>query len=242
MIKPEFMLELTNSDFPMGRQKWNLVQGKKTICNYQIENPTQLTFSQCYPNKFTCDSGQCIPLDKHCNIELNCEDQTDEKYCSGVKTGNQYAREKIPVALNAEPTIIYINVSLLAFPIISTKDVKFAADFYLNVRWHDLRLDMWDLDHDFFKNSLSKEELDALWKPKLAFVNSLSQLYSIQPSIGILIKESDPLAEDISLATEGKRVVVTIYTTISKIPFIYNLLSIYVSWKRKFNLCHSTIH
>ena len=225
----------------MGRQKWSLGQGK-TICNYKIENPIQLSFSQCYPNKFTCDTGKCIPLDKHCNIELNCDDQTDENNCVGVKTGNQYVKEKIPVALNAEPTIIYINISLLALPIISTKDVKFAADFYLNVRWHDLRLDMWDLDHDFFKNSLSKEELDALWKPKLAFVNSLSQLYSIQPSIGILIKESDPLAEDISLATEGKKNVVTICIIISIVPLIYNLLSIYVSWKRKFNLCHSTLH
>ena len=160
----------------------------------------------------------------------------------GLKLGSSYAKEKIPVSLTSEPITIFINVSLIAFPIISTKDTKFSTDFYLNIRWYDLRLDMWDLDHDFFKNSLSKEELDALWKPKLAFVNSLSQLYSIQPSIGILIKESDPLAEDISLATEGKKNVVTICIIISIVPLIYNLLSIYVSWKRKFNLCHSTLH
>ena len=202
LIDPEFMLELTSTDFPLGRQKWNLIQGK-TICNNEIDNSIMLTFSQCYPGKFTCDSGQCIPLQQRCNIELNCEDQSDENNCSGLKLGNDYATEKMPVSVTAKPTMIYINVSLLTFPSISTKDVKFSADFYLNIRWHDLRVDMWNLNNDFSKNHISKEELYTLWKPEIAFVNSLSQLFSSQPLKGILIKESDPKNEDISLANEG---------------------------------------
>ena len=204
LIKPEFMLELTNSDIPIGRQKWNLVEGK-TFCKHEIGNSIDLTFSQCYPGKFTCDSGQCVPLEDRCNIELNCEDDTDEYNCAGIKTGNGYAREKTPVSRNAEPSVIYMNVSLLAFPSISTKDLKFSVDFYLNLRWYDLRLDMWDLNDDFYKNGLSKEELDALWIPRLAFVNSLGKLYSIKPLDGTLVKESDPLIEDTSLATEGNK-------------------------------------
>ena len=200
LIKPEFMLELSNDYFPMGRQKWNLAQGK-TFCKYEIGNLIDLTISQCYPGKFTCDSGQCIQLEERCNIELNCEDKTDEYNCAKIKTGNGYAREQVPVSVSSEPTIIYINVSLLALPSISTKHVKFSADFYLNLRWHDLRLNMWDLNHNFYKNSLSKEALDGLWMPKLAFVNSLTQLYSIQSLQGILIRESEPLNEDASLAS-----------------------------------------
>ena len=198
------MLELANSDFPMGRKIWNLNKGK-SFCNNKIGDSVELTFSQCYPNKFTCDSGQCIPLEERCNIELNCEDETDENNCAGVRIGSGYSKGKIPVSLTAEPSIIFINVSLLAFPFINTKDVKFSADFNLNLRWYDLRLNLWDLDHDFYKNSLSKEELDDLWIPKLAFVNSLGQLYSTKPSDGTLIKESDPLKEDNSLATEGNK-------------------------------------
>ena len=204
MIKPAFRLELTNSDFPIGRQNWDLIQGD-TICDNKIGSSIQLIFSPCYPGKFTCASGQCVPLEDRCNIELNCEDQTDEKNCFGLKLGSNYAKEKIPVSLTSEPITIFINVSLIAFPIISTKDTKFSTDFYLNIRWYDLRLDMWDLNYDFSKNSLSKEELDSLWKPKLSFVNSLlSESYSIQPE-GILIKENDPLNEDISLGTEGNK-------------------------------------
>ena len=196
------MLELTNSNLPFGRQKWNPVFGK-TICSQENGNPILLTFSQCYPGKFSCDSGHCIPLEERCNIELNCEDKKDEHNCAGIKIGNDYARGKMPVSVPAKPTIIYINVSILAFPSISTKNVKFSADFYLNLRWHDIRLDMWDLNEDFSKNSLSKEQLDALWKPKLGFVNTITKLYSIQPLHGTLIRESDPLSEDITFSTEG---------------------------------------
>ena len=200
LIKPDIMLELASSDFPIGRNNWNFLHRKK-ICN--VERSIQLAFSSCYPGKFSCDSGQCVSLEERCNIELNCEDQTDEYDCAGIKFGNEYASEKMPVSVTAEPTIIYINVSLLAFPSISTKEVKFTSDFYLNLRWHDLRINMWDVKHDYSKNSLSKEDLDALWKPKLAFVNTFSQLYSIEQLQGLLIRESDPFSEDISLATEG---------------------------------------
>ena len=202
LIKPDIMLELYNNDIPMGRQKWSLVK-RETICKFETGNSIQLTFSQCYPGKFSCDSGQCVPLKERCNIELNCEDQTDEYNCAGIRIGNEYAREKMPVSLTAEPTLIYINVSILAFPTISVKDSKFSADFYLNLRWHDLRINLWDLDHDYSKNSLSNEELNSIWKPKLAFVNTLSQTYSIQQLQGMLIRESDALNEDSSLATEG---------------------------------------
>ena len=196
------VLELPINGLPIGRQKWNHIQGK-TICKDDTGNSILLTFSQCHPGKFSCDSGQCIPLEERCNIELNCEDRTDELNCAGIKTGNGYKKGKIPVSVTDEPTVIYINVSILAFPSISTKDVRFSSDYYLNLRWYDERLDLWDLNHDFYKNSLNMEELNALWKPKLAIVNTFSELYSLQPSQGSLIRESVPLSEDMSLATEG---------------------------------------
>ena len=108
LIKPEFILELSNDYLPMGRQKWNLAQGK-TFCKYEIGNFIDLTISQCYPGKFTCDSGQCIQLEERCNIELNCEDKTDEYNCDKITTGNGYAKEQVPVSVTSEPTIIYIK-------------------------------------------------------------------------------------------------------------------------------------
>ena len=34
-----------------------------------------------------------------------------------------------------------MNVSVLAFPFIETFNLKFTADFFLNMRWYDLRID-----------------------------------------------------------------------------------------------------
>ena len=202
LVKPEMMMELIDGVIPIGSQKWNLLH-EKAACKLAIENSIQLTLSQCQPGEFTCHSGDCIPLEERCNINLNCNDLSDEYNCIGVKTGNQYAKELLPVSLNAEPCIIHINTSILSFPSISTKDLKFTADFYLNLRWHDLRISMLDLDHNYIKNRLSIEELDSLWMPKLAFVNSLDRLDSIRPSSGILVRESNPVIADISLPNEG---------------------------------------
>ena len=111
----------------------------------------------------------------------------------------------MPLSINPEPCIVYINVSILAFPAISTKDVRFTADFYLNLRWHDLRLNFWDLDHDYVKNRLSEEELDTIWMPRIAFTNSFGKLLHVDKLSGTLIREKEALIEDISLDTEGKK-------------------------------------
>ena len=39
-----------------------------------------ISFSFCSANEFTCDDGLCIPLEKRCNHEANCRDQSDEIY------------------------------------------------------------------------------------------------------------------------------------------------------------------
>ena len=45
--------------------------------------------------------------------------------------------------------MVYLNVSVLAIPSIDTVALRFTADFYLNLRWYDLRIDyqvcgIWD--------------------------------------------------------------------------------------------------
>ncbi len=37
--------------------------------------------------------------------------------------------------------LVYINVSVLAFPFIETFNLKFTSDFFLQLRWYDLRID-----------------------------------------------------------------------------------------------------
>ena len=47
------------------------------------------------------------------------------------------------------------------------------ADFYLNLKWYDLRIDFRDLNTVTSLNTLSRTDQEAIWTPKLGFTNAL---------------------------------------------------------------------
>ena len=85
-------------------------------------------------------------------LDFDCEDKSDEFQCEGIKITNDYAKEILPVNENRDPVIIHINVSINSFPVIDTKNVKFSSDFWLHLRWHDLRLSFWNLSNNTILN------------------------------------------------------------------------------------------
>ena len=202
LVDPEMTLQMVHGELPIGSKEW-VVMKNYASCNEEEGNSLILTLTQCYPDKFTCGSGHCISLEDRCNIELECRDETDEYNCNLILVGDHYARENLPISENVKTCIIYINVSVSAFPKISTKESKFSADFYLNLRWYDLHINLRDLNHDYHLNMLSKKDEEVVWMPKITFTNSLSALAPVDSLTGFFLREKDPLEEDISLANEG---------------------------------------
>ena len=192
-------------EIPIGSKNW-MLKKDNSYCNKQKGHMAKLTFSQCYPDKFTCSSGHCVALEDRCNIDYNCKDKTDEHDCinTQIQIMDDYIKEMVPVSQTGEPCIAYINISISTFPEISTKNVGITADFKINLRWHDLRLKFLNLDHSFEKNIMTEKDMETVWKPKLAFTNSLGTENPIGPMIGMVIREDNPLNEDLSLATEGE--------------------------------------
>lgn len=37
--------------------------------------------SPCSPKQFSCDSGECVHLDRRCDLQKDCIDGSDEKDC-----------------------------------------------------------------------------------------------------------------------------------------------------------------
>ena len=202
-----------DGDLPIGLKTWK-IKKDYAYCNKKSGwfNRVNLTFSQCYPNKFTCGSGHCISLEDRCSIAYDCKDQTDEKNCRKIKIKDDYAKEIFPIETN-EPFIVYINISINSLPDISTTDGKFTVDFFLNLRWQDLRLDLLDLNQDFVMNTMSQQELDEIWQPKLVFPNALGPQNPIGPMMGTLIKQ-DKRMEDTISATECKVVLLYFDTSL----------------------------
>ena len=48
-------------NLPMGTHVWS-VMSENAICKLNTSQTHELTFTTCFPNKYTCDSGHCIPL------------------------------------------------------------------------------------------------------------------------------------------------------------------------------------
>ena len=203
VLEPKMILE-TQDEFPIGTNEWEL--GADDALCHQLKGYKQiLTLSQCYPDKFTCSSGHCIPLEDRCNVDYDCIDFSDEKNCQAIQMNDDYIKELLPVSKNQEPCIVHINVTISSFPEISTKQVKFTSDFFLNLRWNDLRLSFWDLDHDFVRNIISKQDLHNIWHPTLMFTNSLGSQNPIDDKAGIILRNKDPIEEDILLTPEGRK-------------------------------------
>ena len=50
--------------------------------------------------------------------------------------------------------LVYINVSVLALPFIETVNLKFTADFFLNLRWYEIRIDLEVIIFIFFRETV----------------------------------------------------------------------------------------
>ncbi len=146
-----------------------------------------------------------FPLSDKCNTEIDCADKSDEYNCDYLRFGDNYAKELIPRDTSGKPVIVYMNASVLAFPFIETVNLKFTADFFLNLRWYDLRIDFRDLNNVTSLNSLSYSDRDAIWAPRLGFTNALGPFQTVMDALssGVLVREDNPLPEDITLSTEG---------------------------------------
>ena len=69
----------------------------------------------------------------------------------------------------------------------------------------DLRIDFRDLNNVTSLNVLDSTNRDLIWYPKLGFTNALGpfQTEVDELTTGVLIREGDPMDEDITLAIEG---------------------------------------
>ena len=144
-----------------------------------------------------------------CDTDIDCKDISDEEDCDYLTLDEQrhYAKEMIPRGTSGDPCLRHINVSIMAFPLIETINMKFSADFYLNLRWYEPRIFFYDLNNVTSLNSLSKHDQNLIWTPQLTFVNSLGPYQTVTDSMtsGILIREQNPLPEDVTLPQEGNK-------------------------------------
>ena len=86
---------------PLGSHEWTL-EADNAHCGHTAGHISRLTFSDCFPNKYTCNSGHCIPLSNKCDTSFDCADKSDEQYCDYLTIGDDYGKELVPRAQNGK--------------------------------------------------------------------------------------------------------------------------------------------
>ena len=117
-----------------------------------------------------------------------------------------YEKVALPVREDGEPVNIYMNASVMSLPSINTNDLRFTVDFYLKLRWKDERVNYQDLNNRTTQNQLTLSERNALWVPKLTFINAMTQFETgvDKSTTGRVVRLGKPgKGIDMTLAREG---------------------------------------
>ena len=207
---PEKFLQLSVRNsfnlYPIGRLDW-ISETNEFLCDLLPGEKINLTLSDCYPNMFTCDDGQCVKLSDRCDTFNDCEDKSDEMECYYLEFISTYNRDVPPKQAydKTQPLPVFVNFTIIAFPKIETVALRFTTDIYIKLRWYDQRLSYRDLNFVSSLNALSLQAKRNIWYPQVAFMNSLGQFSTSvdRATVGLLIRETDQLPEDITKNKEG---------------------------------------
>lgn len=149
--------------FPVGRLNWNMYEPR---CGINTEKMVQLSMSKCkFGDEFTCDSGNCIAIDKRCNQVLDCDDESDENECKLVEIPATYRKVQPPVQLNTSmPLKIFAFIEIVSIDVIDTLNMHIGLTLNLHMEWKDSRLTFANLIPGS-ETKIGQETVQQLWVP-----------------------------------------------------------------------------
>ena len=94
--------------------------------------------------------------------------------------------------------------SLASLP--RTVDLQFTADYFINMRWYDHRLQFKDLNDKSILNGVNTLDLIKIWSPELKFLNALGPYQTVIDDLNVctIILEHPPTFDDYSKSVECK--------------------------------------
>ena len=169
----------SSSPYPLGKHVWKVFNGQH-ICTDDIVNESKLLkMTGCSDGYFTCNNGDCIPMNERCDQALNCADETDEMGCQILVLKNSYRKTTPPIkvtTVNREQAVIPCNVtvSITLLDVASIRESKNEIDlkFMVVLQWLDFRAVYYNLKNESSQNILDEQDVKNLWIPNLFYQNN----------------------------------------------------------------------
>ena len=141
--------DLGHDVWPQGRRSWKL---RRPVCNQTAGESRTLLLTSCGFQKFTCDDGSCIHLNKRCNLKPDCNDGSDETGCVLVEFPPSY-RNDIPPEFTEPSTFnessLPIALDLIIESLsIDTSNMVMDTNLNLSMTWTDGRINLLNLNDD----------------------------------------------------------------------------------------------
>ena len=144
-----------------------------------------ICYFQCNASQFTCDAGNCIEIEKRCNKLIDCEDKSDESFCSIVNFGESYSTQTPPRESYLNRTKFEVDLNIERIENINELDYSFTCRVIVTIKWIDGRLSYNNLFNGY--TTIGKEEFEQIWKPSLILKNSLEHA-SITKNDAVIIQ------------------------------------------------------
>ena len=162
-VVPE-KITINATKYPIGRHMFHWTDN---ALGSSVKVEGTCTLSVCnFSREYTCDSGDCVDMEKRCDTIYDCEDASDEEDCDHVWLSGSYKKEYAPMRMKGNDQLLHINtnINLEKIDFIDTLKMKIGVTFQVEMMWKDERLSYKNI-HQYPSYSLSETEGKKLWLP-----------------------------------------------------------------------------
>ena len=137
--------------------------GRRSFTDVGTNKIRRITITKCNVTEFTCSDGECVPLDKLCNIDKDCEDYTDEQFCNVTEKRPSFYDNTLS---GSRPLRVNVSVTLLRILELSISDGKLQIELQIEAYWKDSRVEFHNL-RTGIEVEIPPNDIVYYWQPNI---------------------------------------------------------------------------
>ncbi|XP_045103032.1 uncharacterized protein LOC123499296 [Portunus trituberculatus] len=160
------MMDSTDTGYPVGVHDYEVIGDN---CPEKVQ---RLKLTSCRGNTFTCGDGECIDISRRCNLELDCDDHSDELNCDTLIIQPGYEKRLPPPKTDSDtPAGVTIDCDIMLIRKLDLLSAQLILDVAIKRTWYDSRIHFKNLHPDHNLNQIS-DPMEIVWYPDLSVVGS----------------------------------------------------------------------